>query len=246
MKNLTYNNLNSNFSFENVCLELNKFWANENILNNSKIWLSITVFNKQNKSITLINNLPFNTRDYTDINIVLKQVFETKAFSNRKDKINNIVFKYCLEDTKNSNNRYIIFVKDMLKYIIPMLIILYFILITYVVFFQIDQLYTFEEINEDILNISNHILKSPEAGISVDINTKQCIFKPFITLFNKSASCNHYPSNFVEDNTTFKYNNTYLPDPVTQKMDNIETLVCDLVTLAAEGIYLLKHYDIYE
>jgi hypothetical protein len=72
MKQTIYN-LNCKFAFNNVCTELTKFWLNEIIeLNTSKIWLTVIVYNKKNKSYTLINNLPFNTLDYSDIAIVLK------------------------------------------------------------------------------------------------------------------------------------------------------------------------------
>lgn len=234
MKNLTYNNINSIFSFENVCLELNKFWANEKIFNNAKIWLTITVFNKQNKSFILINNLPFNTRDYTDINIVLKQVFETKSFSNRKDKINNIVFKYYLEDTKNSNKNLIIPLPHLFKYIIPIFIATYLILIVYVVFIQVDQLYNFEEINEEILNISNNIIKSSEIEKSVDIHTKQCVFKPFITLFNNSATCNYYPSYIAKHNFAYNNENICLPADILEYMAETELLKRDLIAIITE------------
>ncbi len=235
MKNLTYNNINSNFSFENVCLEFNKFWANENTLKNTpKIWLTITVVNKQNKSYILINNLPFNTKDYTDINIVLKQVFETKPFCSRKDKINTIVFQYYLDDIKYSNKSFFLSIKDMFKYIIPILIISYFILIIYVVFLQVDQLYSFEEINEEILNISNHIIKSSEIGRPEDINTKQCVFNHFITLFNKNATYNYYPSYFAKHNFAYNNENIYLPWVMTEYIAETELLKRDLIAIITE------------
>lgn len=241
MKNLTYNNINSNFSFENVCLELKKFWANENILNNTKIWLTITVVNKQNKSFTLINNLPFNTKDYKDINTVLKQVFVTKQYYNRKDKINNIVFKYYLEDTKKSIKSLVLPSLDLFKYIIPLLILAYLILIIYVVYIKVDELYNFEEISEEILNVSNHIIKSSEIDKSVDIVTKQCVFKPFITLFNKSATCNYYPSYFAKHNFVY-YNDINYPGDMIAYVAETELLKRDLIAIVTEFLSIYNEF----
>jgi hypothetical protein len=62
----TIHNINCKFAFENVCTELTKF-LNEIIGSNySKIWLTVIVYNKNNKYYTLINNLPFKTLDCSD------------------------------------------------------------------------------------------------------------------------------------------------------------------------------------
>ncbi len=114
MKQTIYN-INCKFAFDNVCTELTKFLLNEIIGSNySKIWLTVIVYNKKNKSYTLINNLPFNTLDYSDIIIVLKQVFEAKNLSNRKDLLNKIIFKFNFE---NYNINYYKLIWYILKYL---------------------------------------------------------------------------------------------------------------------------------
>ena len=102
MQNLTYNNLYLQFTFNTIWSLLTKFWIKEviNKKSNVKIWLTITVYNSRNKSFTLINNLPFNTNSYTDVLIVLKQVFNTSIF-NDQDILNTIIFKYHFEDINN-------------------------------------------------------------------------------------------------------------------------------------------------
>ena len=102
MKNLTYNNINSSFTFNTILTLLTKFWIDEviNIKLYTKIWLTIIVYNSNDKSFTLINNLPFNINSYTDVLIVLKQVFNTSFFNDR-DILNTIVFKYNFECKNN-------------------------------------------------------------------------------------------------------------------------------------------------
>lgn len=94
MKLLRYNNVNSNFTLENISSQLTKFWSTEVTKDFNKIWLTIIVCDKNNKSYRLINNLPFNTCDFTDVIIVLRQTFDGNLLSNRKYNINNITFKY--------------------------------------------------------------------------------------------------------------------------------------------------------
>jgi hypothetical protein len=54
---------------------------------------------KNNRSFRIIKNLPFNTQDYTDVVIVLKQNFTSSFFlrntySRQDNIVKNIVFKY--------------------------------------------------------------------------------------------------------------------------------------------------------
>lgn len=72
MKELTYNNINISVTLENIRPYLEAFWVKKVIMANySKIWLTIIIADKT-KSIVLINNIPFNTLDYTDVMLVLK------------------------------------------------------------------------------------------------------------------------------------------------------------------------------
>jgi hypothetical protein len=112
--------------------------------------------------------------------------------------------------------------------------VIYLILILYVVYIEVGQLYSFEEINEEVLNISNNIIKSPEADKSVDINTKQCIFKPFITLFNKSATSNYYPSYFAKHYFAYDYDKIYFPWDIVEYMAEAELLKRDLIAIITE------------
>jgi len=56
----------------------------------------LIVDTKDNRSLTLIKNLPFNTMDYTDVTIVLKQILY--KIHGKKYIIKNIVFKYYFEN----------------------------------------------------------------------------------------------------------------------------------------------------
>lgn len=77
MKTLTYKKINKNFTFENLSLYFTNFWLKEvysaRRAGYSKIWLTIVVNTNYNKSFVLAKNLPFNTKNYTDVIVVLKQ-----------------------------------------------------------------------------------------------------------------------------------------------------------------------------
>lgn len=200
MKNLTYNNINSNFSLENVCLQLSKFWLKENLIKNSKIWLTITVFNKQNKSFILINNLPFNTSDYTDFVVVLKQVFETKIFSNRKDKMDRIIFKYYLESKFNWKEYY-------LNILLFILYWIFLVFTTFILFYATSVIFNILLCVETINN--NNLEVISQSTISSDIikgNTKninKCVFSVFSDFFDRSnISYVYYPSYFTGNNNS--------------------------------------------
>jgi len=239
MKNITYNNINSKFSFENVCLELNNFWIKEKLFNNKKIWLTITVSNKQNKSFTLINNLPFNILDYTDVIIVLKQVFDNKMFSNRKDKINNIVFKYYLEnkfDWKEYSINVLIFI----------LYSIFLVLSTFIIFYATSVLFNVllcsEIINNNLDVINENTISSNVIKENTFVKcTNKCLFSVFSDFFDKSNFYRHYPGCFIEYDYPYKYDNIYLPDHAVQYMNNAEALKCDLIAIATECTSILKY-----
>lgn len=101
MQTLIYKKINSNFTFENISLHLTKFWSNEAIKSGySKIWLTLTVDTIDNRSFTIIKNLPFNTVDYTDVTIVLKQLLSSYFFRAKQKRytIKNIILKYHFEN----------------------------------------------------------------------------------------------------------------------------------------------------
>ena len=96
MRFTTYNNINANFTYENIHSHVNEFWSNEVTKNKeqfSGIWLTIIVFTKKNISFKLINSLPFNTNDNTDVFIALKRNLD-KNYLNNKDVLDSITFRY--------------------------------------------------------------------------------------------------------------------------------------------------------
>lgn len=131
--------------------------------------------------------MPFNTNSYTDVLIVLKQVFGINFF-NDKDILNNIDIKFYFENIQDKDKKYL-FTKSLFRYIIYITIIL-LLLFTFILFFYIYELCDIEEdINKNILDYANQSLKySEESSI-----TKPCIFNPFIDVFNGTK---YYPSYF--------------------------------------------------
>lgn len=136
MKTRIYNNINLDFTFENLCTYLELFWLDEvKGLKYSKIWLTIIVYNK-NWSFKLINSLPFNTLDFTDIFIVLKETFKHELLRNVST-MDDIAFKFYTEKPLRYNiNKIIIFVLY-LVFILSILILLVIILIVYLEIFDI-------------------------------------------------------------------------------------------------------------
>lgn len=160
--------------------------------NHFKIWLTLTVVNKDNNRLTLINNLPFNTLEYSDIVIVLKQIFDAELVFNKKDILKTIVFQYHLE--KRSSNILIINIYKYLTYMLGVSILLLFMLYTYSAVYD---LLTTISIKGEVLSFYNDTTKLSE--ISIDnkeliANNKYCLFEPFINLFSNT---NHVPCYFV-------------------------------------------------
>ena len=191
MKKTTYN-MNCQLSFENVCSQLTKFWQGEIIKSNfSKVWVSIIVTNNRNKSRLLINNLPFNTLNYTDIIIVLKQVFEDKKFSNRKDILKRIDFNFKLEDEYNRSSYNLYWY--ILIYII-FIIIMSVIFVDLIIYLDVSSIKF--NIKDETLNITDYTHKLPinRTEYVYNVYTNKCIFEPFIRIFSNKS---YFPSYFL-------------------------------------------------
>jgi hypothetical protein len=202
--------------------------------------------------------LPFNIRDYTDVIIVLKQVFGTKSLSNRKDKINNIVFKYYLEnkfDWKEYSLNVLIFI----------LYSIFLVLSTFIIFYATSILFNIllctETINNNNLEVigqstmSSDIMKE---NTSVKYNNK-CAFSIFSDFFDKSCSSyKYYPKYFIGTNLNITYGDNnlsslnyiiskqfYVLDKTVQEFtkyfNNNESLKYDLNAIATEYSYYKEY-----
>lgn len=248
MKETIYN-INCKFAFNNVCAELTKFWLNEITgLNYSKIWLTIIVYNKNNKSYTLINNLLFNTLDYTDITIVLKQVFNTKILSNRKDLLNKIIFKFNLEKKSNLNDYLYWYILMYLFYIITILLI-FIILIICLEASQFSYYLTNDEIFSTLNDKFEYTVNSETLN---SVCNKQCIFNPFVKLFNSTS---YFPSYFLSAELNINIQDFNLSEYIYSKqfvildgnsklfleyVNNTESLKYDLNAILTEYLSTIK------
>lgn len=200
MKTLTYTNINALFTFENVSSNIIKFWLNEVIKpTNTKIWLTVTVTNSNKNTFILIKNLPFNTSDYSDVLIVLNQIFSYKLLSDRIDYIDNITFTYSFEKQSKYNWQKLYF--KILKYLVIIAILIYSAITIYLIYIDITQVISSEHIGEDLLakvcerynslesitNNSNPASKERE---------KKCVFDIFIKLFDPKKT-KYFPSYFA-------------------------------------------------
>ena len=131
---------------------------------------------------------------------------------NKKDILNKIVFHFKLENSYSYNYTWkIILLKEWLAYV---LFILGIILIAYeflTLFLEVNQVFTFEKINDDILDIATKTINTFENYTeninNVNSSKKNCIFDSFIKLFNNAnKDCQYYPSYFLPN--PLKVNNT--------------------------------------
>lgn len=206
MKQLTYNNINCKFTFELVCSKLVQFWIEEVIILNKnnhkninqKIWLTISIVNQNNRTFTLIKNLPFNVSDMTDITVVLRQKFESKILYYRKEKVDNIRFEYRLENKRKDKIDYKLVFTNIILALIVVFASISLTIIILNLYFEISQVVNFDYVNDQSLNWENRVLKIKETN-----NTKikkYCVFDPFIKLFDSGGSFKHVPSKFLESN----------------------------------------------
>jgi len=188
--------------------------------------------------------LPFNVLDYTDIVIVLKQVFGTKSLSNRKDKINNIVFKYYLEkkfDWKEYSINILIFILYSIFLVLSTFIIFY---ITSVLFNVLLCTETISNNNLDVICQSTKPSDIIKENISVKYNNK-CVFSIFIDFFDKSGSSyKYYPKNFIGNvNITYGDDNVSSLNYIISKQFYVLNKTVQEFTMYFNSNELLK-YDL--
>lgn len=216
MKTKTYDNVNFNLNFENICLILEKFWINEVLTgNNSKIWLSITVYNKRKKVYTIFKNLPFNTNSYTDVVIVLKQIFNSSVLPNKKTVFTCMTFSFYLEN-KYGWKEYSLDIIIFILYIISLICGIF------ILFYIINEIiYLINVVDKNILEVVADITISENiTKESVYVKqTNKCIFNVFIDLFNSSSSFKHCPDYFIDSKIKLinEKNNIPLTDYIISK-----------------------------
>jgi hypothetical protein len=139
----------------------------------------------------LINNLPFNTSEYTDITIVIRQVLDLDTLIN-KDILKTITFKYRFENGKDIySNAIKAFIVKIILLLTGLLIIVFF----YIMFFEVSQLLNIDSLNDNLFNTPNNI-KARETSKEI-LLTKGCVFDPFIKLFSTNSRWSYTPSYFV-------------------------------------------------
>ena len=212
----TYTNLNLPFTPSNICDYLAEFWIDE-VLKSPyhKVWLTVTIKNNKNNIIKLIDNLPFNTSDYTDLVIVLNQIFKANNFSKTKVILSSINIETHYEEEK---------LNWFQKFLPALCLITLFIftLLFIVLFLYLIDLISLSVITEEVLDKYTEIGVASEkkninymnkcenpllltvsdtrhSKITEDsYNYRGFIFKPFIEIFDKSSSNNKYfPSYFL-------------------------------------------------
>lgn len=203
MKTLIYQKINKNFTFENLSLYLTKFWFKEvysaRKAGYSKVWLTIIVHTNYNRSFVLIKNLPFNTKNYTDVIVVLKQNLYSSFFKDYR--IKNIVFKFhfCdftpLGQWNSKIKNFILFSLSIRKGLLGIISLLILIILLSLYFFDLTLLqnieheattfnFTGQEVNmENITYVTSNSMGSTALAKPIACN-KWSIFDPFIKLFH--------------------------------------------------------------
>ena len=93
MQKMTFKNINCNFTFENLSPCLASFWPSE-IINSGEdeVFICLTIKTKH-ESFNIIDFEPFNTKDYTYIENLLKKNIYYSSIS-PKYIIKDLVFYY--------------------------------------------------------------------------------------------------------------------------------------------------------
>ena len=215
------------FRCENIKKELYKFWISKAIEHrNSKIWLTVNVNVNNNITFTLIDNLPFNTLDYNDGLTVLENNFKSNLVLSKADMLNNITISYNIINKVTDYNHYYT------KFNICFFGFLFLIIIAF---------YYYTIYNKSISIVYIPIETINEAPIEYsNYKPNKCVFGLFSEVFKPTNSHYvYYPSYFAKyeiiyDNDYNYYNNSYLPNHVTEYINNTEKLVHDLITIATE------------
>lgn len=229
-----YNNFNCDFTFYNICPYLESFWLKKVIISNySKIWLTIIV-NNDTKSTILIDNIPFNTYDYSDITIVLKRAINSKLFE--LNNINSITFEYFMEKE--------IVIKNNSWTIGKFLDITFFLIILLLLFFYIEML--FDDSVKEVLSKG------------IDINDKyiklggECIEKkslnPFINMFNKDSTCYYFPSYFLPSKINATVDDFNLLEYILYKQYHVLNVHSTITKEYMEGVHdiITQYVDLNE
>ena len=132
------------------------------------------------------------------------------------------------------------------KYLILSLVTILMLFLALIFFLELSQLFDIVDIiDKNTLEIANENIKFLGNNTDGVCNkpTNRCIFAIFSHLFDKSNnSYKCYPSKFIKNDITYKYNNLYLPDEVEEYIKSSEQLRDDLIAIATECSSILKYY----
>ena len=67
---------------------------------NKKVWLTVSVTLTDNTEFIIIDKLPFNTSDYYDALIILKDKFKSNLLLSKVDILDSITFIYFIKERK--------------------------------------------------------------------------------------------------------------------------------------------------
>lgn len=106
MKYVLYCN-NLPFTYRTVINGLDMFWKN-NILEhkNKKIWLTIDLNFSDQSRFKLINKLPFNSSEYSDLLVVAGDKLKSNLLYSQADLLDSITFTYYVKKRQNNASLY--------------------------------------------------------------------------------------------------------------------------------------------
>lgn len=190
--------------------------------------------------------MPFGVNSYTDVVIVLRQVFNTNIFYDR-DILDSIVFKYHFES--NDTFKRDLFITNIYIYLSFALITIILLFCTYILYVQIYSVYRIEFIDEEILNYAYETIQEYNNKELNKVSAKPFIFSPFVELLNGHV---YIPSKFTSIYNNYFYVIDYLnvtdniPDPIlsnstntmlelSRRLAEYELLVSDLIVMINRG-----------
>lgn len=227
MRLFKYNNINCNFTIESLSPYIEAFWIKKVIMSNfSKIWITLIV-SDSTKSIVVIENIPFNTCDYADLVIVLKQYIDSKLYNivNVKD----ITFKFYMEKPIISLN---------FKYFDILFIWWIFILLIILILVLLIP----ETLIMGDMNVcDDNFLKIEEISFRNDKS-----LNPFIEIFSKDSSYHYYPSYFLQSNRMSYDNDFNLVDHILHHQYHLFNIHKTMTNKYMEGIHdiIVEYYNI--